>query len=462
MNPLRTDSAPLRAVVLSLLVGSACWLIAGVVFASIALIKLLWPGFLGGAAFLTFGRIAPVATNSLVYGWALPCAFAIAFWLLARLGSAPIKSTLPLAGCALWNSAVFLGVCGILSGYGNSFFLLEFPGFVGALLLIAFLCMGLPAVRLFCERARRDLYASSWYAVLALLSFPWLYASAQLLLIWKPIPGSAQAPVAAWFSSGIAGLCLAPIALAAAYYLVPQVIGRRLVSYSVAPLAFWSFALFTAWNGTVPLIGGPVPAWMTGAGMSASVLLIIPLIIISKNLLGTLRYSTDALSWSPALRFTAAGLGAFLLAAIVNLLLSIPSVSGQFQFTDVVLGLGALVLFGFFGAIAFGAIHHILPRLTGHLWIGESIQRYFWMYSLSTATLAGSLVLGGIIQGFALGDKNIAFAASLTYAAPFRLLALLATLGLLAASLYFAAQLLRMLLAPRRVVDAKQEGVAAP
>jgi len=453
MNPMRTDPAPLRSVVLSLLVGSAGWLIAGLVFASIALAKLLWPGFLDGAAFLTFGRIAPAATNALVYGWALPCAFAIALWLLARLGFAPIKATLPIAGYALWNAGVFLGICGILSGYGNSFFLLEFPGFAGALLMVAFLCMGLPALRLFCERARHDLYASSWYAVLALLSFPWLYASAQLLLIWHPIPGSAQTPVAAWFSNGIGGLCLAPIALAAAYYLVPQIIGRRLVSYSVAPLAFWSFALFTAWNGTVPLIGGPVPAWMTGAGMSASVLLLIPLIIISKNLLGTLRYSTDAMAWSPSLRFTAAGLGAFVLAAIVNLLLSIPSVSGAFQFTDVVLGLGAL---------AFGAIHHILPRLTGHLWIGESIQRYFWMYSLSTATLAGSLLFGGIIQGFALGDKNIAFAASLTYAAPFRLLALLATLGLLAAAIYFANLLWHMLLAPSRVVHTREEGVAAP
>ncbi len=121
-------------------------MVAGLVFASIALAKLLWPGFLGDAALLTFGRIAPAATNCLVYGWALPCAFAIAFWLLAHLGSAPIKAMLPIAGCALWNAGVFLGVCSILSGYGNSFFLLEFPGFAGAILLIAFLCMGLPRV----------------------------------------------------------------------------------------------------------------------------------------------------------------------------------------------------------------------------------------------------------------------------------------------------------------------------
>jgi len=66
-------------------------------------------------------------------------------------------------------------------------------------------------------------------------------------------PGSPPISVSLW---------LLPIALAAAYYLVPKLSGRTLNNYHYAPHGFWTLIFFAAWNGARHLVGGPVPAWI--------------------------------------------------------------------------------------------------------------------------------------------------------------------------------------------------------
>jgi len=86
-----------------------------------------------------------------------------------------------------------------------------------------------------------------------------------------------QAVVSAWFSSNLVSLWLLPIALAAAYYLVPKLSGRTLNNYHYAPHGFWTLIFFAAWNGARHLVGGPVPAWIPTLAIVSTALLLFPL-----------------------------------------------------------------------------------------------------------------------------------------------------------------------------------------
>jgi len=441
--------ASLRLPVMIFFGCAACWLVVGTFLAAIAAIKLVWPQFLDGPAFLTYGRIAPAAVNALVYGWASSAGLGVALWLLARLGRVPLTyAVLPVAAAIFWNFAVFLGICAIVGGYSRSIFLLEFPGFVSGMLFVAYLFIAVWGIVLFRNRTPGAVFVSSWYLVAALLWFPWLYFTANALLIWHPVSGSAQAPIGAWFSSGILSLWLAPVALAAAFYLIPQILGRRLVSYNLSLLGFWSFALFAAWTGTSRLIGGPIPAWMVSVGVVAAILLFIPVLVISINLLGTMKGSFEALNWSPSLLFTVTGAGAFLLVYVEGALLAFPSVAALFDFTDVLIGQGALFLLGFISMIFFGAIYYIVPRLIGRDWQCDGLIRWhFWLFVSALSVAYVCLTFGGMVQGFALGDPGVRFESSVGFATPFRLVSALCAIALVFASKCFAHLFFRTVLA---------------
>jgi len=446
---LEKVDASLRLPVLIFFGCAACWLVLGTFLCAVAGLKLVWPGFLDGPAFLTYGRIAPAAVSALVYGWASSAGFGIVLWLLARLGRTPLSYVvLPVAAAIFWNLGVFLGVLAILAGYGRPVFLLEFPGFVSGILFVAYLFIAVWGLFLFRRRAPGSVFVSAWYLLAALLWFPWLYFTGNALLVWgHPVAGPAQAPIASWFVSGIINLWLAPVALAGAFYLIPQILGRRLVSYNLSLLGFWSFALFAAWTGMAQLIGGPVPAWMVSTGVVASILLFIPVLVISINLLGSMRGSFGALNWSPSLLFTVAGAGSFLLVYIEGALLALPGVNAVFHFSDVVLGQGALVLFGFVSMSFFGAIYYIVPRLTGQAWLSDCLIRsHFWLFTVAVGVGFLCLTFGGIAQGFALSDPGVEFASSVAFATPFRFMAALCAIALLVGSKCFACLFFRSVL----------------
>lgn len=447
----KTKEAPfdgvLRGPLLVFFGGAICWLPMACFLALVAGAKLVWPGFLDGILWLSYGRIAPAALNLFVYGWACPVAFGTGLWLLTRLGRQAFGPSLLLMGSAIfWQVGVLLGLCGILVGVSQPFPLLEFPAFASVLLFVAYLIVGLSGYVSFRARRVRPIFASTWYVLAALLWFPWVYVTGNALLVWHPVPGPAQAPIAAWFSGGILHLFLAPMALAVAYYLVPHLLLRRLPSYNVSLLGFWFFAVFGAWAGLSQVIGGPVPAWLVSAGVVSTVLMVIPVLIISINLFGAIHGAAPSpdVAWP----FVLASIGLFVGVYVEGALLAFPGVSGVFQFTDVVLAHGLLLLAGFVSFGLFAAVYTIVPSLLGRAWSRPSlVSWHFWLCIFGVGGVFVCLTLGGLLQGFAQDDLNVQFLASITYVTPFRFCALLGGVAFLAGTKIFAYNFFRTLLA---------------
>ena len=78
--------ASCRVPLFTLFVSAAVWLVAASVFGLLASIKFHSPNFLSDCASLTYGRVHPVATNALLYGFAMQSGLGVALWIIARLG----------------------------------------------------------------------------------------------------------------------------------------------------------------------------------------------------------------------------------------------------------------------------------------------------------------------------------------------------------------------------------------
>lgn len=442
-TPAEQGKATLRLPVILFLSSAVFWLVVGSFLGCLAAWKLVVPSFLDGPGWLTYGRIQPAAENALAYGWASQAGIGLGLWLLTRLGRTALGSERLLITAGLfWNLGVLLGVCSIFAGAGHAIKGLEFSGAAAFILLIAYACIGVWSLILLRDRSSGGLYVSQWYLLTAFLCFPWLYATANMLLIWHPVQGSAQGPIACWYLGSLLWLWLVPLTLAAVYYLVPHIARRPVRAYPSSVLAFWCLAFLGGWTGTRLLIGGPIPAWMVSASVAASIMMLIPATVICINTLGT--FSGRAVSPAPEASFTIFGLVCF--AVVVLQGAATPLISAVTHFSDYSIGENVLVIFGFLSMALFGASYYVVPRLTGRDFLRADASWHFLLSSWGVGTMFLALSFGGVIQGFALYDPGVEFISSVTLAAPFRAMYALGTLVFLGSCLVFAAAFTRNLL----------------
>ena len=392
--------------------GSAlAWLLLGGALQLIASIQLHTPGFLSECLAFTYGRVAPAAQNALVYGWGMNAAFAFGLWLMARLSATTLRHGGWLFVAAkFWNLGVALGVLGILGGYSTSFELLEMPRFVTLILLAGYALIGVWAVTTFSIRNTENVFASQWYLFGAAFWFPWLYAIAQMMLFKAPVRGVLQPVVNAWYVNGLYGLWFIPIALAAAYYFLPKILGKPVANYYLAALAFWWLVGTTAFAGGSRLIGAPVPVWLPTLGAVANFLLVVPVVIISLNLFGTFAGRYGALNGSVTLRFILVSMVGFVLASALNFALSMRGFAQLVQFTFVTELRDWLILYACFSTAMFGAAYFILPRLTEREWRSPALVRaHVAATVLGILALTVGLAYAGWEQGKLLNDAAVPF-----------------------------------------------------
>jgi cytochrome c oxidase cbb3-type subunit 1 len=414
VSPARAASAEVTAIdtaarwPLLFLLGSAIvWLVVSGVLALITSIQLHSPRFLESCSWLTFGRAQAMRETAFVYGWLGNAGMAIALWLLSRLGGSPLRaSNWIVVGALFWNLGVTLGLVGIGAGDMTSFALLQLPHYVQPLMLFAWAAMAVAGVLAWSDRRRDHTFASQWYAVAALFLFPWLLSAAQLVLIWSPVRGTLQAVAAGWFAQGVWTLWLAPLALAAAYYLVPKVSGRVIPTYKLfAALGFWTLIVIGAWTGGRHLIGGPVPAWISTIAVAASVALLFHYMVVVLNL--RIAVGTSG----TAIKFVTFGLGAYVLVGVLDAISAFRSVAAETQFTLIDTAIEQLALYGAISMIFFGAIYFMLPRLTGRAWASSGLATgHRLLVKVGLVVLLVSLGVGGWTQGVDLLNPKTEFA----------------------------------------------------
>lgn len=403
--------ASCRVPVLFFFSSALVWLIIGTLFALLTSYKLNAPGLLNQAAWLTFGRIRPAHMNAVVYGFGSQMAIGVTLWLMCRLCRVPLlhQGIILLAG-VFWNIGVTIGIAGILAGDSTGIEWLEMPGYASPVIFAAYALIGLWGIITFRYRRERQLYVSQWYLLAALLWFPWIYSTANIMLVAEPVRGTVQAAVNWWYAHNVLGLWFTPVGLAAIYYFIPKVIGRPIHSYHLSILGFWSLALFYNWNGMHHLVGGPMPAWLISVSIVASVMMLIPVTTVGINHHLTMWGHFQKLRYSPTLRFIVFGGMSYTLASLQGVLSALRSVSEVTHFTHHTIAHSHLGMYAFFTMSMFGAIYYIAPRLTGREWPSAAlISLHFWAAAIGIILYVVPLTIGGFLQGRAMNNPEIPF-----------------------------------------------------
>ncbi|MEO7599187.1 MAG: cbb3-type cytochrome c oxidase subunit I [Opitutus sp.] len=429
---------------LSLLIASAIlWLILSGVLAILNFAQNLSPSFLADCSWFTYGRLHAMQETAFIYGWVATAGFAVALWILGRLGGSPLRSlNWTVVGTIFWNLGVTIGLIGIALGDGTSISLLHLPDYVQPLLLVSFGAIAVTGVLAWTGRQHRATFAAQWYAVAALFLFPWLFSAAQAMLVWFPVRGTLQAVAAGWFLQGAWTLWIAPLALSAAYYLVPKISGRVIPAYDFASLSFWTLLVVGGWTGGRHLVGGPVPAWIATIAIVSCVMLTFHYAVTAINLRGAFGKS------SISLKFIAYGVLAYVVGGFADAATAMRSVSEVTQFTWVSVAQTQLANSGAFTMIMFGAIYFLVPRIANQAWPSASLIRGHYIAALiGTTLLVGSLVVAGIVQGRDLANPATSFADLSAHVRPWLLAATASQALLVLGNIVFAIHFARVVVA---------------
>lgn len=400
--------ASLRTSSLFFITSAIFWLIAGTVLALIAAIKLHEPNFAASSELTTFGRMRSAHLNAMALGFGNNMIFAVCTWIMARLCRSPIRhgGLLLIAG-SFWNIGLTLGIAGIIKGDITSVEWLEIPQYATPLLAISYILIGVWGIMAFRFRKGEHVYVSQWYFLGALFWFPWLYIVAQAMIIWAPAQGVVQSVTNWWFAHNVLGLWLTPMALGTAYYLIPKVLGRPIYSYYLSVLGFWSLALFYNWAGVHHLIGGPIPVWLISAGVVASVMMVIPVIVVAINHHMTV-VGLHRQGWrSPTMRFVVFGAVNYTLVSLIGSTMALRNVNLITHFTHFTVGHAHHGAYAFFAMIMFGGVYYMMPRMLNREWPSAFLIRtHFWMCAIGILLMVFALQIGGWLQGLQMNDAE--------------------------------------------------------
>ena len=398
--------ASCRVPLFVLFVSAVVWVVIASGLALIASIKFHSPGFLADCPWLTYGRVHAAAVNAQLYGFALQAGFGVALWLIARLGVSRVAQPWLIAvGAKIWNLGVLVGVIAILAGDSTGFENLEMPRYAAVILFLGYLMIGLWTLFTFHNRSQSRLAPPQWFLLAALFWFPWIYSTANLLLLVCPVRGVTQALVAWWFSNNLTFVGFGLVGLATIFYFIPQFFNRPLHSECLARFTFWTLILFASWCG-IPN-SAPLPAWIPVLSCVATLLTLVIFISIGLNIFQTksgvpMKTMGGCVPW-----FIFFGLGMFQLSGLVRIIAALPPVSAIVHFTWFTVAQSQLYAHGFFAMTMFGAIYYIVPRVTGLEWpLPRAVGWHFRCALAGVVLLVLPLAVGGIIQGMKLNAET--------------------------------------------------------
>ena len=426
---------------------SLFWLTFATLAGLISSIKLHSPGFLGGMEWITFGRIRPVHWDTAIYGFGGLAASGTLLWLQARLCQIrlPFRELL-LVGCVIYNLGIAVGVVGILMGQSTGVETLEFPLYAIPFLVIPYVFIVIANFNMYWRKATKHTYVSQWYLMAVTVWFPILILSAEACTNFGAVDGVAQAIANWWYGHNVVGLFATPTGIAAAYYLIPKVIGKPIHSYHLSLLGFWSNAIFYNWAGTHHLTGGPLPAWTITLGVVCSLMMFIPVITIGINHHMTMLGSFHYLKTSPTLRFAVMGSMCYTLSSFQGSLEALRSHQEVTHFTHYTIGHVHFGMYGFFAPLMFAMMYYAMPRLTNQEWSSARLIRiHFWCTLVGMLLYVLAMCFAGIRQGLMMNDPSIPFLNIVKFTVPFLMLRTLAGLILLTGTIAFLINFSRML-----------------
>ena len=408
LAPSRTAiDASVRPVVIGLFLTATVWLLLSTLLGALAAVKLDHPGFLN-FSFLTYGRLAPAAENTFLFGWCGTAALGVGAWIIART-SGRVSPGQPLAafGAVLWNGGVLVGLVATLGGWLRPLNGLEYP-----LASYVMLFAGLALFSTWVLLTFNDEEHHSLAAMFIMAAFLWLGLSlltGNLLIATNSVTGVVQQIVAAWTAGAVSRLFLVPIAIGTACYIIPKVSGAPIIAGFFARVMFWMYFICAGLSLAAKVPGDLLPLWLGATAASASILIVVPVAALVYILFASASAGHHG-AGSPSLRFTIFGCGGLVLSSLLIAFSSLRSVDSVLRFTLFDFGVHSLLIHVSVTMVLFGAIYYMMPRLSECEWLSSSLISFHFLGAAYGSSMAvGMLLLSGLAAGEAISEGASSF-----------------------------------------------------
>src|SRR5246500_3041779 len=373
----------IRAHVFASLVTLVCSVLFGILVAT----KFSFPEFLGGHAWLTWGRLRYNHTQGIFFGWLGNAFIAFFYYAVPRLANRPVLSRkLGWFLFFIWNFAVVPpGWVLVLAGFSQPLEWAEFPLVVAAFVVLAFVLMVFEFVLPFLRAGLSDLYVSGWYIIGGIIFTMLAYPVGNF--VPNLVPGGRGAALSGLWIHDAAGLFVTPFAVPTAYYVIPATTRRPIYSHFLSMVGFWVLFFTYPLNGTHHYVYSAIPMAAQKGAIVASAYLGMDVILVVTNLLLSLRGNSGTASQDISLRFVWFGVIAYLVVSLQGSVQALMPINRFIHFTDWVIGHSHLAMIGFASFIALGGIAHLWQRIPGTRYNERMMNWSFWFLAIGLALM---------------------------------------------------------------------------
>lgn len=402
-------------VVRYFILASFIWAILGMLIGVILAAQLYWPILNFDSQYFQFGRLRPLHTSGVIYGFVVNMLMGTSLYIAQRTGHCQLFNK-SLAWMVFWGwqLVLLLALISLPAGYTTSkeYAELEWP----IDLLIVFVWV-LYAVLFFGTIAKRKvghIFVANWFFAAFIIVIAMIFIINNLAMpvsamkSYSVFAGAQDAIVQWWWGHNAVGFLLTAGIIGMNYYFIPKAANRPIYSYRLSVIHFWGLVGFYTWAGTHHLIYSSVPVWVQNIGIVMSLILWLPSWAGAFNSAMTLLQNKEKLKNDYILLFFFSAILYYCLATFEGPLLAIRWFNMLAHNTEWVIGHVHSGALGWVGMSGIAVFYYFIPRLWNktELWSPRLLKWHFWLAHAGVALNAIALWVAGIGEGYMWLTQN--------------------------------------------------------
>ncbi|HEX5171764.1 MAG TPA: cbb3-type cytochrome c oxidase subunit I [Cyclobacteriaceae bacterium] len=384
-------------LIIAFLAASSFWLLFGTTVGQYLGMKFIWPE-IDTISWLSFGRLRPVHTNTVFWGWASMAMIGLGYFVVARTSNTRIYN-ISWGWLSWWllNLSVVAGNTLLLAGVNNGGG--EYREYIWPVAVVfasALLITTVNFYKTIAGRKSSEIYISNWYIMAGCL---WTLVLVTIAYLPFYQDGLGETIIQGYYMHQAVGMWFMTFTLGLVYYYLPTALNKPIYSYSLGILAFWTQMLFYTMIGTHHFIFSPLPWWLQTIAIVFSVGMFIPVISGTTNFLMTIKGSWSSVRYSYVMPFLLVGVLFYFVGSTQGSVQAFRFTNYVWHFTDFNVAHSHMTMYGIISFFLWGCIYFILPQLTRTQPNQVLVGIHFWFALIGLFAYMFSLMIGGTLKG---------------------------------------------------------------
>ena len=420
-------------VVRYFVLASLAWAVVGMTIGVILAAQLYWPILNFDSQYFQFGRLRPLHTSGVIYGFVVNILMGTSLYIAQRTGRCQLyNQSLSWMVFWGWQLVLFLALITLPAGYTTSkeYAELEWP--IDLLIVLVWVLYAVLFFGTLTKRKNEHIFVANWFFAAFIIVIALIFVinnlamPVSLMKSYSLFAGAQDAIVQWWWGHNAVGFLLTAGVIGMNYYFIPKVADRPIYSYRLSVIHFWGLVGFYTWAGTHHLIYSSVPVWVQNIGIVMSLILWLPSWAGAFNSAMTLLQNKAKLKSDYICLFFFSAILYYCLATFEGPLLAIRWFNMMAHNTEWVIGHVHSGALGWVGMSGIAVFYYFIPRLWNktELWSPRLIKWHFWLAHAGVALYAIALWVAGIGEGYMWltqsegGELVYSFVEAMNFKAP--------------------------------------------